>query len=335
MSSVSRRQSLDASGRNATAGGYLASESSSRIVIPQPTLGDTMWELVSPLLWKLLVFYLKVFLILASVAMFVITTVLVYSLVYWLVIPKRLHSYPVYFSYQGTDVPACANVTLATRQWEGLARPIREWDRPTPGYDFDVSISLEYPSGLEKREPIMFETLAMLRDHHVVVKTERPFLPTQVSWLGNMFRDFLTMAISGLHLYRDSLTADVMLIDSLPVLPQENLSFIHVCMRKPPLHVYGATLNFVSKLSGFRYLLAHHPILVGVVVVGATVGLALIGVMIAYVLRYLKGREERLEDEEDMREPLSPLSPREDDMQQAHGNGEDNSSGLRRRVIRD
>jgi hypothetical protein len=324
MSSLSRRQSESA---------VLASERSSGIVIiPEASLGGTLWELISPIIWKLLLFYLKIFLLIASVVMFVVTTILLYSLVYWLAVPKRLHSYPVYFSYRGEGASACANVTLANRQWEGLSRPIKEWDRPTTGYDFDVSVSLDYPSTV--REPVMFETVASLRDHHPIVKTERPFLPTQTSWLGNIFRDFITMAITGLHLYRDSQTADVLLIDNLPVLPQESLSYVHICMRSPPLHVYSATLNFVSKLSGFRYMLAHHPIIVGIVVVALTVAVALLAVAIAYIARYFRLKEQEMErPETDFREPISPLSPREDDMFTPEPAIDESNAGLRRRNV--
>jgi len=328
MSAYSRRLSESGvSARNATAGGVVASERSSRILIPQPTVTETIWELVSPLLWKLLVFYVKIFLLIASIVMFVVTTVLLYSLVYWLAVPKRLHSYPVYFSYSKTG--ACANITLADRQWEAIGRPIKEWDRPTPGFDFDVSITLEYPS-TGARAPVMFETSAMLRDQHTIVRTERPFLPTQISWLGTLFRDFITMAITGLHLYKDRLSGDVMLIESLPVFAQEQISYVYVCMQEPPLHVYSASLNFVSKLSGLRYMLAHHPLLVGAVVVGATVGLALFAIVIAYAVRYFKPKDEAGDEDDYAGEPLSPVSPREEEILSG---GEEASSGLRRRII--
>jgi hypothetical protein len=332
MSSLSRRQSESAlSGRNATAGGAVASERSSRIVIiPEPSLGATLWELLSPVLWKLLVFYLKIFLLIASIVMFVVTSVLLYSLVYWLAVPKRLHSYPVFFAYRGEHNNACANVTLANRQWEGLSRPIKEWDRPTGGFDFDVSISLDYPS--TDREPVMFETTASLRDHQMIVKTERPFLATRISWLGRLFRDFITMAVTGLNIYRDSQMADVLLIDNLPVLSQENLSYVHICMRSPPLPVYSATLNFVSKLSGFRYMLAHHPVLVGIVVVFSSVAITLFALAVAYVARYFRMKEQEMEEmDSDFREPLSPMSPREDDMTSPAT--DETSAGLRRRNI--
>lgn len=334
MSLFSRRLSdSGVSGRHATAGGAIASERSSRIEIPEPTLGETVWELLSPLLWKLLVFYIKIFLLIASLVLFVVTTVLLYSVIYWLAVPKRLHTYPVYFSYKGAHSDACANITLADRQWEAIGRPIKEWDRPTPGFDFDISISLEYP-GTVPREPVMFETSAMLRDHHTIVKTERPFLPTQISWLGTLFRDFVTMAFTGLHLYKDKQTADVMLVESLPVFAQEQLSYVHVCMHKPPLHVYSATLNFVSKLSGFRYMLAHHPVLVGAVVVGSIVGLAFFAVAVAYAVRYFRPREEIVEEEEEYAdEPLSPVSPREEELLTSDAAGEDAGSGLRRRIV--
>ncbi len=310
----------------------MASEQSSRIIIPEASLSETIWELLSPLLWKLLVFYLKVFLLVASVVLFVVITVVLYSLVYWLAVPKRLHSYPVYFAYRGPNADACANVTLADRQWEGLSRPIHEWDRPTPGFDFDIRITLDYPSTLP-REPVMFETTALLRDHHPIAKTERPFLPTQTSWLGATFRDFVMMAITGLQLYRDGQGADVVLIESLPVYATEKLSYVHVCMRNPPLHVYSATLNFVSKLSGFRYMLAHHPVLVGILVVGVTLGLTLLAVAIAYAVRYFKPKEQELEEEDEITEPLSPVSPREEELMASDAGAEEGTGSLRRRVI--
>jgi hypothetical protein len=292
-----------------------------------------VWELISPLLWKLVVFYTKVFLLLASVAMFAFTTVLLYSLVYWLAVPKRLHSYPVFFDY--SQDPVCANVTLADRQWEGLGRPVREWDRPTPGFDFDVSLTLEFPTTDHNvaSPPVMFETTALLRDHHAVATTRRGHLVTYTSWLGRLLRDFVLMGASGLHLYRDRATGEVELFDSFPVHAQESLSYMHVCMR-PPLHVYSATLNFVSKLSGLRYLLAHHPIMVGVFVVGFAVGAAVLVILIAYIVRYVRKSEEHAAAEfDEFREPLSPVSPREEVMSSETGG--ELSDNLRRRVIRD
>lgn len=324
MSTVSRS-------RHATANHSMSSTESSRILIPNQSATEMVWELVSPLLWKLVVFYTKVFLLVASVVMFAVTTVLLYSLVYWLAVPKRLHTYPVFFDFAQSSV--CANVTLADRQWEGLARPVPQWDRPTAGFDFDVSLTIEFPSTEHNvhAPPVMFETTALLRDHHAVAKTARPFLVPHTSWLGRLFRDFLTMTATGLYLYRDRMTGEVMLLDSFPVHAQEALSYVHVCMQ-PPLHVYSGTLNFVSKLSGLRYLLAHHPIAVGVVVVAFAVGAALLVIVIAYVVRYVKRKDEVTEFDE-FREPLSPVSPREEMLSSDTGAEADN--GLRRRGIRD
>lgn len=317
--------------------------SNSRIEIPlinqQPSLLRSVWELIAPLLWRLVVFYTKVFLVMASLAILVVTTVLLYSLVYWMAVPKRLHTYPVFFNYEESGAFACANISLSGRQWEGINRPITDWERPTPGFDFDVSIALEYPSNEHnmRQGPVMFETRAELKNHHEIVKTERPFLIPQLSWFGRLFRDFLTMALTGLLLYQDKSSADIMLIESFPVISQEtSLSFIHICMR-PPVHVYSATLSFVSKLSGFRYLLAHHPLTVGVVVVGSVLALAIGFLIAAYILRFSK---RNIEDDDDEQGPISPISPREEDMMDRPAAGpeageEDVTTLRNRRSIRD
>lgn len=304
---------------------------SSRIIIPpRQSIGAMLWEIVSPLLWKLTVFYTKVFLFIASIGGFILTTILLYSLVYYLAVPKRLHTYPVFFDYIGAD-QACANVTLSSRQWEGLARPIRQWDRPTPHYDFDVSLTVEFPNTEYNiaQKPVMFETSALLRDHTKVATTRRGFLVPQMSTLARLFRDFVTMAVAGLYLYQDKQTMDIPLIESFPVMETEALSFIRLCM-SPTIHIYSGALNFTSRLSGFRYLIAHHPIFVGIVVVGSVVSMAILGVILAYIVRYIKRGSAR-EDIEDRApvEPLSPISPREE-MFATHEEAE-HIVGIRRR----
>ena len=333
--SSSRRESTNARASLIPQPNSTPSVHSSRVAIPSQSLGELVWETVSPLVWKLTVFYTKIFLLLASVGIFVITTVLLYSLVYYLAVPKRLHSYPVFFNYagEGHEHTVCANVTLAGRQWEGISRPIKDWDRPSPGYDFDVSLGLEFPTTEYNlaRGPITFETKAAVRDHSVIAMTQRGFLIPQMSALGRLFRDLVTMAVSGLYLYRDQLSVDVDLIESLPVLHHEALSFVSVCM-SPPMHVYSASLNFVSKLSGFRYLIAHHPFFVGFFVVAVVVALAVISLAIAATMRYFKDPNGQIHDEDEIREPVSPISPREEII-----GGESTSEGdvLRRRSVRD
>jgi len=330
-----------ASGRQATAGlpsmvERSQSNATSRILVPTPSLASAVWELVSPLLWRLVVFYTKIFLVLASLAILVITTVLLYSLVYWMAVPKRLHTYPVFFNYDATGAQfACANVSLSGRQWEGLNRPIIDWQRPTAGFEFDVSISLEFPANQHNLHlgPVMIETRALLKSHQQVALTQRAVLLPQLSALGRVFRDFVTMALAGLLLYQDKTSVDVLLIESLPVLAQESsLSYINICMR-PPVHVYSATLSFVSKLSGFRYLIAHHPLTVGVVVVGAVLTLAIIFMIGAYISRFYKRNQDDplLDDDEEAVGPISPVSPREEPFPAE----EHVDTNLRRRTIRD
>ena len=325
--STSRRPSESSRRGSMVPGPSIHSEASSRIFIPpNQTILGLIWEVISPWVWKLAVFYTKIFLFLASFGLFIITTIILYSMVYYLAVPKRLHTYPVHFDF-GKD-HACANVTLANRQWEGLARPIIEWDRPVPGYDFDITLTIEFPNTHHNLEqgPVMMETSVLLRDYSPVAKTRRPFLVPQMSTLARLFRDALTMAVSGLHLYQDKQTQDIDLIESLPIFHHESLSFVSLCMN-PPIHVYSATLNFTSKLSGLRYLISHHPIFTGFLVVSVVVALATVSFLGMYIVRYIK------KENGTQVEPFSPISPTEDIIGCENDQIDEdiNEGGLRRR----
>ena len=310
------------------------------VVVGQSSTVWILWEAASPLVYKLFAFYFKIFLLLASIAMLVVTTILLYSLLYWLVVPKRLHSYPVHFDYLSGEDSVCSNITLAERQWEGLMRPLTGWDRPTPGFDFDVTLTLEFPSSEYNlaQPPVMFDTSVALKDHTVIAKVRRGFLVPTMSTFARWFRDLATMALTGFHLFNDRLTEDVTLVESLPVFHHESVSFLSLCM-SPPLHVYSATLNFVSKLSGFRYIIAHHPILVGIVTVATVVIFAALGVLAAALVRYV--RQSHRDDPDDNEEDsCSGVSPREEFMTTAERGGSSLSelgsdTGIRRRMFRD
>jgi hypothetical protein len=228
---------------------------------------------------------------------------------------------------------ACANISMSAngRQWEGRNRPIIHWDRPTAGYEFDVVMSLDFPqSGCNERlgAPVMFETRiwgidkvptdhsvggAVKADPHQLVVTRRPLLIPQISWLARLFRDSIMMVLSGLYVVQDKMGIEVVLIESFPVFVNEIISRVDVCMHaNQVLQVYSGQLNFVSKLSGFKYLIAHHPIAVGVIVVLAVMTIGIVGVVVASIIRYV--RLSRTDDNDmqnsgDDGESLASVSP--------------------------
>ena len=274
-------------------------------VTSPPSLFVFLWSKISPILWKIFIIYVKIFIFVASLGIFVLTTVVLYSLIYWMVIPKRLHSYPAYFDYSGPYV--CSTIVFsAERQWETANRPIHDWDKPTGGYDFDVMLTLDFPANHHNKQlgPVMFETKVFSAQHTEIVSTKRPFFIPHISWLAHLFRDTVYMALAGLYLVTDKLSAEILLIESLPVYANEPLSQVTVCMHSPGIHVYSGQVHFVSKLSGIRYLIAHHPIFVGLVVVGIVLAMALAGILAAAIFRYVKSND----DSECVEGDLSPVS---------------------------
>ncbi len=258
---------------------------------PPGPVAQLLWDLVSPLIWRMTVVYTKLFIVLASIGIFASTAVMLYSLVYWLVVPKQLHSFPVFFDYAANaNVVACANVTLAFPQWNGLGRPNRVWDSPQSGFEYDISLSFDFPrtSHNSNLEPVMISTSVLTEGGTIeaapAAYTKRPLMLVHTSVFASVFRDILWMTVSGLGVLQDSHNADVTLIESFPVLAQESVSQVNICM-SPPIHVYSASLNFVSKLSGLMYLIAHYPILSGIAVVTIAVLLSILTVLGVAFLR--------------------------------------------------
>lgn len=276
-----------------------ATSSAVFIDVPPPSVPEILWDVFSPLIWKISVFYTKIVLVLASIGMFTATAVLLYSFIYWLAVPKQLHTFPIFFDYSTAQIDntTCANVTLAYPQWNGLARPTRVWDRPEAGFEYDIGLQLSFPRNDHnvRQTPVMISTSVMLSDHEVLASTTRPFLLVHTSWLAALCRDIIWMVVSGLGLMQDSHTADVTLIESFPVMQQETVSFVNVCMN-PPVHVYSASLKFVSKLSGLMYIVAHHPILTGLVVISVAVAFAVAAVLGVMLIRSVRPMKEDLVD---------------------------------------
>ena len=288
-----------------------------------PSASAIIW----PWIYAILMIYAKILLVIVSISLFVATTVLLYGMLYWLVVPKRLHSYDAFFDYTGTG--ACANVTLAGQQWEGLERHIVNWDRPTIGFDFDVTLAVEYPASVHNLNlpaPVMFTT-ALFADEHLkpVVETRRAMTVPAMSLAAQWGRDILTMGIVALQVFQDKMSSEIVLIDSVPILEHETVSMVTICMQ-PSIHVYKASVHFESKLSGIRYLIAHHPVLVGIAVVSIIVGLAIFGVLAAALVRFMR-QEQQTHDEDDS---VSAVSAREEFMD--GGLNEETNSGIRKRI---
>ncbi|KAF4755607.1 hypothetical protein FOZ62_002170 [Perkinsus olseni] len=232
---------------------------------------------ISPFAWRLVLLWAKLILVGLSVVSVTVSALILYWVVHWLVIPKQLHSFPVYFDYSTT--PACAAVSFSNRQWfdtaasrPALAAPVL--DLPAPSVDYDVTLALDLPSNHYNvdKGPVMVDiTLYGMKGRdEPTARSRRPLLlPYRSSLLGTM-REWLMIVPALLGWTVDEFTVTMPLFEELNVEVYESSNFpllsATVCM-SPPLQVYRADLRFHSQLSGIRYLLSSHPIIMCVVFV--------------------------------------------------------------------
>lgn len=232
---------------------------------------------ISPFVWRLVLLWSKLILVGLSIVSVTISAWILYWVVHWLVIPKQLHSFPVYFDYSAT--PACATVSFSNRQWldttasrQALAAPLL--DLPAPSVDYDVTLALDLPTNhynLDKGPVMVDVTLyGMKGQDSPTARSRRPLLLPYRSSLLRTMREWLMVLPALLGWTVDEFTATVPLFEELNVEVYESSTFpllsATVCMN-PPLQVYGADLRFHSQLSGIRYLLSSHPILMSVIFV--------------------------------------------------------------------
>ncbi|KAF4696013.1 hypothetical protein FOZ60_002735 [Perkinsus olseni] len=242
---------------------------------------------ISPFAWRLVLLWAKLILVGLSVVSVTVSALILYWVVHWLVIPKQLHSFPVYFDYSTT--PACAAVSFSNRQWfdtaasrPALAAPVL--DLPAPSVDYDVTLALDLPSNHYNvdKGPVMVDiTLYGMKGRdEPTARSRRPLLlPYRSSLLGTM-REWLMIVPALLGWTVDEFTVTMPLFEELNVEVYESSNFpllsATVCM-SPPLQVYRADLRFHSQLSGIRYLLSSHPIIMCVVFCVARSYLGLLG----------------------------------------------------------
>jgi len=224
---------------------------------PRPLLAETIPEKAFSFAQTLSFWYVKVFLVLSSLSLVIASSMVFYWLVYFLLIPPKLYTYPAYLKGD------CFNVTLANRQWVSDYRPLT-WDRPTVSIDFDVTLMLKVPmvgpSDHSEQSSIIATLLTASGNPLATFQTQ--WLTPQLSSLAFFLRNIAFSVPSALGLVYETWEAELPLFSSFPLLIEEGndpLSYVSVCMHPRP-QFYYSELRFHSKLSGLRYLLSTYPV---------------------------------------------------------------------------
>ncbi|EEQ97507.1 hypothetical protein Pmar_PMAR004012 [Perkinsus marinus ATCC 50983] len=187
---------------------------------------------ISPFVWRLVLLWSKLILVGLSIVSVTISAWILYWVVHWLVIPKQLHSFPVYFDYSAT--PACATVSFSNRQWfdttasrQALAAPLL--DLPAPSVDYDVTLALDLPTNhynLDKGPVMVDVTLYGMKGQDApTARSRRPLLLPYHSSLLRTMREWLMVLPALLGWTVDEFTATVPLFEELNVEVYESSTF--------------------------------------------------------------------------------------------------------------
>jgi Putative adipose-regulatory protein (Seipin) len=238
-------------------GDSLHGGSSQGAVSPRPVLAETVPEKAFSFAQTLSFWYVKLFLVLSSLSLVIVSSMVFYWLVYFLLIPPKLYTYPA--NLKGD----CFNVTLANRQWVSDFRPLT-WDRPTASIEFDVSLMLKVPmvSPSDHREQSSINATLLTASGAALADFQTQWLPPQLSNWAFFLRNMAYSVPSALGLVYETWEAELPLFLSFPLLMEEGndpLSYVSVCMHPRP-QFYYSELRFHSKLSGLRYLLSTYPV---------------------------------------------------------------------------
>ena len=223
----------------------------------EPYVHETVPERAFSFAQTLSFWYVKLFLVLSSLSLVILSSMIFYWLVYFLLIPPKLYTYPAHIRGD------CLNVTLANRQWVSDFRPV-SWNRPAASVEFDVSLMMQLPivSSLENRNQSIIIASMLTASGNKLAEFQSQWLPPQLSNIALLLRNFAYAVPTALGLVFESWEAEIPLFSSFPLLVEEAsdpLSYVQVCMQPRP-DFYHSELRFHSKLSGLRYLLSTYPV---------------------------------------------------------------------------
>ena len=169
---------------------------------------------------------------LSSLSLVILSSIVFYWLVYFLLIPPRLYTYPA--NIHGD----CFNVTLASRQWLSDSRPL-PWNRPSVSVEFDVSLMMQIPmvSPSENRNQSIITATMLTETGHELAQFQSQWLPPKLSTFAFLLRNMAYSVPTALGLIFESWEAEIPLFSSFPLLmedSQDPLSYVRICMQPRP-----------------------------------------------------------------------------------------------------
>ncbi|GLE05927.1 hypothetical protein PINS_up015138 [Pythium insidiosum] len=247
------------------------------------------------------------------------TATVLYSALYYVIMPSRLHEQQVFFDY-GTHAalslsdPRAFPLTLPTarldllnaeQQWtaSALAYPSRSTAASVlvPDVTYDVIVELTVPESATNRAIGMFmmNTTLSTHDERVLAASARPVIVKDSHLAVQWARALAWLVPYALRVTEPTQTLSVLVINGFRESKEHPLTGVTVTLNHPAIQIYDAKLTIIAQLSGVRYLMYHWSVPTALLVILNIVFVEALVLLVVYAYYQLPppsdGTDEELE----------------------------------------
>ncbi|TMW58069.1 hypothetical protein Poli38472_013543 [Pythium oligandrum] len=240
--------------------------------------------------------------VLLGFSVLLVTATILYSVLYYLIIPSRLHEQEIFFDYGDhaalslSPAARTAAPTLPTA-YLNLLKPHHQWEfsplvemEPTdtrvlvPGVKYDVFVELEMPESQVNRDIGMFMLQTTLKSHdgEFLASSARSAIVKDSHSLVELVRVFSWLVPYALRVTEPSQTVRVLAVNGFKEGKQHPLTSVTLVLNHPAVQIYSARLTIIAQLAGVRYLMYHWSVSTAVLVILNFVFVEALGLLILY-----------------------------------------------------
>lgn len=240
--------------------------------------------------------------------LFAVATML-YGLLYYLIIPARLHEQEIFFDYgnhpklvhgklQELTLPqARLNLLDPEHQWEAstlVPKSSTSSQKLRPGVKYDVYVELVMPESRANMRTGVFMVSTTLENKkgEILASSSRPAIVHDSSWLVRGVRELVWLVPNALRITEPSQSVMLLAVNGYEESKTHPLTTVSITLNTPHVQIYSATLTIIAQLSGVRYLMYHWSFVTAVLVILNLVFIEFIAVVILYAVYQLPQMEE-------------------------------------------
>ncbi|KAJ0396766.1 hypothetical protein P43SY_008985 [Pythium insidiosum] len=245
------------------------------------------------------------------------TATVLYSALYYLIIPSRLHEQQIFFDY-GTHASlslrdsrsfaltlptARLDLLNAEQQWtaSSLVYPSRTKASTVlvPGVTYDVIVELTVPESATNREIGMFmiDTTLSTREERVLASSARPVIVKDSHLAVQWARALAWLVPYALRLTEPSQTLSVLVVNGYTESNDHPLTGVTITLNHPAVQIYDAKLTIIAQLSGVRYLMYHWSVPTALLVILNIVFVEALALLVVYAYYQLPPPSDGTDDE--------------------------------------